>query len=535
MAMKRLLAAACVVLGCGCTRERLVERVYDGHVVEGRPIEDAAYAAFLRGAIAEASGDARGAIVAFREAAQRDPNGSEIWARLGEARCLLDPHDKSADDALARAVALDGRYAGAWEAKARCARARNDDATLLDAARRAQQLDPSADGADSLLAHAGRTVRDAAACDALVTLTATAGDRVAAWDALAAWAQARGDVALWAVALESVAKMAPNRRDAVAHAAEELAGGGEIDAARAVAGAAAAADESPLSDVRHPLAARLAVDDALVRGDASAVELRATRAHVDLEETAARALLAGRRDLARDLAAFVQRADPEASGARLVLAACDGGDVARAASDMRRHGARSSAAALVAFGVAAVRAVPAEDLRATLAAIVHAPVVAGDDRVVRPAVELVSRGALDAGALPADGLVEIAVVRGQRSPEGFSMPDRRALDARHEYLALALTDPRAPRTKELGDRLAGVAAFDRVVAAASAILLLTTGAPIDPAAARALLQRDPADELLAATALRLAKKTGDTDIASRARATLTALGGREPRDDGAAF
>ena len=56
MAMKRALAAACLLLGCGCAHERLVERVYDGHLIEGRSIEPAAYAAFLRGAIAEASG-----------------------------------------------------------------------------------------------------------------------------------------------------------------------------------------------------------------------------------------------------------------------------------------------------------------------------------------------------------------------------------------------------------------------------------------------------------------------------------------------
>ena len=223
-------------------------------------------------------------------------------------------------------------------------------------------------------------------------------------------------------------------------------------------------------------------------------------------------------------------ADPEDAAARLVLAACGGGDVARTASDVRRHGARASAAALVAFGVAAVRAASPEDVRATLAAIVHDPIVAGDDRVMRPAVELASRGVLDASALPADGLVEVAVLRGDASNEGLSMPDRRALDARHEYLALALTDPRTPRARELGHRLAGVAAFDPIVAAASGLMLLATGAPIDPAAAGALLQRDPADALLAATALRLAKKTGDADIASRARAALAALGGRELHD-----
>ncbi len=531
MAMNRVLAAACVVLGCGCARAPWVERAYGGHVVEGRPIEAAAYAAFLRGAIAEASGDSRGALSAYQGAAALDPNGPEIWTRVGAVRCALDPRDAQADDAFARALRVDDRYAGVWTAKAKCALARKDDAAMASAARRAAELDPSPDGAHSLLARAGHAVRDATTRDALVALTATASDRVAAWDALAAWAESRGDVALWAKALEAVVTIAPARRDAVARAAEELAGAGEIAEARAIAAAAATAEDRPLSEERHPLAVRLAVDDALAQGDARAVELRATRAHVDLEEVAARALLAGRRDLARGLASIVLRADPDASGMRLVLAACDGEDVAGTASDVRRHGARASGAALVAFGVAVVRAVSPEDARATLAAIVHGPVVAGDDRVVRPAVELTSRGALDAGALPAEGLVEIAALRDETSGEGPSMPDRRALDARHEYLALALTDPRAPRATELGDRLASVAASDPIVAAAAALVQLATGSPIDPAAARAMLQRDPGDPLLAATALRLARKTGDADMASRARAALTALGGRAPRQE----
>jgi hypothetical protein len=47
-----------------------------------------------------------------------------------------------------------------------------------------------------------------------------------------------------------------------------------------------------------------------------------------------------------------------------------------------------------------------------------------------------------------------------------------------------------------------------------------TGAPIDAGAPRALLMRDPRDPLLAAIALRLATKTGDTAVASQARESL---------------
>jgi tetratricopeptide (TPR) repeat protein len=538
--MRRALGVGCLLIAASCGGGPLVERAYDGHVVEGRPIEPDAYAAFLSGAVAEAGQEGREALVWYERAARLDPRGPEIWTRIGAVRCGLDPRDPHADEGFARALAIDPGYAGAWAAEARCASVRNDARAVLDAARRAAELDPSADGANALLSRAGQTVHDASTRDALIALTATSRDRVVAWDALASWAASRGDVALWGRALETLVRVAPSRRDAVARAAEELAGAGEIGASRGVAAAASDAGDGPMAEDRSPLAARLAVDEAIGVGRADLVRLRATRARVTLEEAGARALLAGRRDLAREIVAVVARADPDAGGARLVLAACDGRDVVGAAWEARRRGARLSGAGLVAFGAAAVHALSPEEARATLASIAHAPVVPGDDRVVRRAVELASRGAIEMTALPPDGLVEIAALRGASSGEGLSLPDRRLLDARHAYLAAALTDPRGPATRALGDRLASVAGSDPVVAAASAIVQIASGAPIATEAPGALLTRDPADALLAATALRLANKTGDTDVATRARATLTAVGsdphgGDDDKKRGAAF
>jgi hypothetical protein len=524
-----MAAASCVLLVPACGGGSLVERAYDGHVVDGHAIEPEAYAAFLTGALAESSGDGREALVAYERAARLDPQGPETWTRVGSVRCGLRPGDSRVDDAFGRALAIDPGYAGAWAAKARCAAARSEPARALESARRAAELDPSADGANALLSRAGPAVHDAAARDVLTALTATARDRVAALDALAAWAASRGDVALWARALETIVKIAPARRDAVALAAEELAGAGEIAEARAVAAAAAEAGEGPMAEGRFPLAARLAVDEAIGRRDADSVRLRATRARVTLEEAGARALLAGERELARQIVAAVTGADPDAAGARLVLAACDGRDLVGAASEARRRPARLSGAGLVAFGASVVHAVSLEEARASLAGVEHGSLVPGDDLVVRRAVELASRGALEIGALPPDGLVEIAALRGESSGEGPSLPDRRVLDARHEYLAGALADPRGSRTKELGERLAKIAGSDPVVAAASALVQIAVGAPIAAGAPAALLMRDPGDALLAATALRLANKAGDSDVATRARATLTALG-RDPRE-----
>jgi tetratricopeptide (TPR) repeat protein len=538
--MRRALAALCLLLTSACGAGSTVERAYDGHVVQGRSIDADAYAFFLGGAISEAAGNPSGALVDYERVTRIDGRSPEAWTRVGAMRCALRPSDPKADEAFARALRIDPRYAGAWAAKARCASARNDPAGTLDAARRAAELDPSADGANALLARAGTAVHDEGTRDALVALTATARDRVAAWDALANWASARGDVALWARALEALVAIAPARREAVARAAEELAGAGEIGAARSVAAAAADAGEGPMAEERAPLAARLAVDDAIGRGNVDAVRLRATRARVTLEEAGARALLAGQRDLARTIVQEVARADAGAAGARFVLAACEGRDLVGAATEARRGGAHISSSGLAAFGVAVVHAVSLDDARATLGALDHPPLVAGDDRVVRPAVELASRGALDMGAVPPEGLVEIAALRGGSSGEGLSFPDRNHLDARHQFLAAALADPRGAPTKDLSARLARIAGTDPVVAAASVLVQIASGAPIAPGAPRELLMRDPGDPLLAATALRLANKTGDSDVATRARATLTAIGGDvrtgdEEKKRGAAF
>src|SRR6185437_11333932 len=140
------------------------------------------------------------------------------------------------------------------------------------------------------------------------------------------------------------------------------------------------------------------------------------------------------------------------------LATADGRDLVGAAFEVRRHGANATASALVAFGAAATHAVSVPETRATLAEITHGSIVPGDDRVARPAVELVTRGVLDAGSLSSDAQVELAALRGGRGTgEALWLPDRAGLDARHEYLAAALSDPQGARAKELGARLASVA------------------------------------------------------------------------------
>src|SRR5690606_41056062 len=61
----------------GCVGGAPVVRVYDGQIVKGRWIPPEAYAAFLRGALAEESGDLRGALAAYERAASEDDGRSE--------------------------------------------------------------------------------------------------------------------------------------------------------------------------------------------------------------------------------------------------------------------------------------------------------------------------------------------------------------------------------------------------------------------------------------------------------------------------
>jgi hypothetical protein len=515
------LVAACI----GCAHHSTVERAYGGDVVEGHFVSPAAYAAFLRGAIAEAEGHANEALSAYGAAADFDPASPEPWARMAHVRCSSGGREgiAKAESELAHALDLDSGYARAWAVKAACAAARGDVAGQRAAAARAAELDPQGDGASILLARAGDAGgASMASRQVLVALTVTAADPVAAWTAMASWAEAHGDVALWTRALIELARAAPERRDAIARSAEELAGAGNLGEGRAVAAAAIDASASALP-TRLGLAARLAVDEAIARRDGGAVRRRAARAGLPLEEAAGRALLGGERAIARQLASSTAAGDPGAFGARLVLAVADGADLGAALASRHPGDAPASAAALVALGVALMRVTPAVEARASLAAVPRLALVPGDDRVVRPAVELVSRGALPAEALPPDGAIELAVIRSAFPPSVHPAPDA-LLDLRHRYLSLAFTQPGSPGTRELGERLHGVVASDPVVAAAAALVQLSTGASLAPDAAHALLARNPADPLLAAITLRLAEKVGDTDVAQRARETLGQLG-----------
>jgi tetratricopeptide (TPR) repeat protein len=380
-------ACAGLLLLAGCVGSPVVERAYEDRSVDGRFIDEGAYAAFLRGAIAEQSGDLRGALAGYEQAAAADPAGAEIWTRVGAVRCAIDRTDARADRALSRALALAPNLGPAWEARAACAEARGDRAGARSDRARAEALDPDAPAANPTRI-------------ALVARTITARDRLAAWAALAAWAEAHGDAGAWSDALVRLVRLDPSRREGIARVADGLAAS-HLAEARAVAAAVVDASTEPFDGDRDPVCARLAVDEALARGDRSRALSRATAARLPLEEVAARAFLLGQPTIAESIASEVAAAEPGNLGARLVLAAVRGTDLVGASRALDTPPSSAvSGATLVAFGAALVHAVAPDQARWPLARIPHAPLVAGDARVVKGAAALVASGALDPGVLP---------------------------------------------------------------------------------------------------------------------------------------
>jgi hypothetical protein len=356
-------------------------------------------------------------------------------------------------------------------------------------------------------------------------------DPVRAWGAVESWARAHDDAALRVAALEAVVRAGPVRRAAAARAAEDLAGIGALGLAWSLAAAAVDASDEPLA-AQCFLAPRLAVDEAIARGEPLRVRELATRGRLGLEETAARALLAGRLEVASSLALAETQADPDSASARLMLAAAGGADAAELLTRPSTTVRPLSATEWIAYGQALQHAGSPWAARAALAATAHRPLVGSDDRVVRAAVHLALRGVIDAGALPETGRVELAVIRDgplARSAQESTF-DGSALDPRHEYLALAHFAPLDSRARELGERLRSVGVSDPIVAAAGALIDLARASKLDPGRARALLDYDPADPLLASVALRVAERTGESAVAEQARTVLASSPRGPPAD-----
>jgi hypothetical protein len=520
---RALLLAGFAAAALGCAGSDKVVRVIDGRPVVGEFVPAEAYAAYLRGAIADAAGDLGGAIEGYAIACALGPRDPEPLARLGDARCRRDPRDPRAEEAIAGALAIDGAYAPALEARAQCAERRGDDAVALASVNLAARANPAAVEPLATLARMERGGSNAGSAELrerLVAMTLLSGTDASAWDALASWARGHGDAQLEARALAEVVRLESSRRGEVADAALRFEGEGEITAARSLARARVEVGGTGAIGARI---ARLAIDDALLAGDIPAASRMATRSHVGPIVVAARALLAGDYATARSIAATLLNAEPRSIAPRLVIAAAsDGTEQGSIAARILSSGTHADAPvppeAWLTYVQAVAHAGGPEGARAVLQAILRDPLVGGDSVTTPIAVALAASGALDASELDPNGRVELAERRAEPAPDDALV----GADARHRLLALARRAPRDPKTIALASALSHERVRDPVVAVAFARLALS-GAIDVPSMSDVLARLDPTNPLVAAAALDCALRAGDVRAIPLARSRLAAV------------
>jgi len=188
-------------------------------------------------------------------------------------------------------------------------------------------------------------------------------------------------------------------------------------------------------------------------------------------------------------------------------------------------GAKIAAEALLPFAKLVESQASADVARAWLERWLGAPLLLGDALVTGPAVDLAALGVVKEVDLPLDAKVELLARRSEPLPP----LEPGAVDARHLLFAWAVDRPRGAPTLELARRLGPLMAEDPLVAVALARLSMAAGRGLSASALDHILAIDPADPILAAAALDLAKSSGDVQAIAPARARLTALA-RTPRE-----
>lgn len=504
-----LLASSVTMLGCAV--DPRVPRVYDGRVIEGPYVPSEAYGAYLRGVLAEEAGDYRSALAAYEETIKEDDEDPEPFVRIGDMRCRLDPKSRSADEAFAQAQAIDRTYEPLLVARARCAasRGQGDQAlALAESVGKADRQGPELEALYLSLA-AKRPERSRA-----IALTVASGEHAVAWDALVAWGRTHDDPELVARGLEGLLRVAPMRSAEVEAGAVELLGQGQLALARRVASAVADAPaDLGVRNVRDATVARLAIDEAIARGDMDRAERRAVRGHVARAEVAARALLLERAIEAFALAAHVIEADPTDTCAAMVGAA-----IAPADSRFRRP-VGGSAPALCALGLASRLAARGEiDGARSFITGVSLDRLSPHDPLGAALVELAVRGVVPDGALSSELRLELAARRRDAPPP----VDPGLIDARHQLLFHSLVDPTGAPARALLAKLGRAADRDSLVAFAL-VRAAIVSPPGDLTSVRAAIAAAPADPLVLAAAVDLAKKTGKAEDVAPVRARLMAV------------
>lgn len=339
------LVLVIVAVGLGCLRPG-VARLVDGRPITDRFVPADAYAAYARGALAEARGDDRQALAAFRAAVAADDQSVELWTRIGAVECRLGRMD-AARSSFAQAAELELRYEPLWRARASCAERSGDVRRAIVLARTAAALDPDRLATSLLVAR----------------LYERTGEprRARRWLHAAALRWPRSDEA-W----EAFEELCRRTDDAIGAALARRQRVG-LARARGVRGPGLRRERSEEADRRW-----LAVDEALRRDDLAEARARLRRGRLDARQLAFRAILVGKPRLALRQATHLLAADPTDTDSRIggALAADLLGEQGRllalsAAPDRSR---RPSASARLVLAELLGRHVGAEVARAWLEA-----------------------------------------------------------------------------------------------------------------------------------------------------------------------
>jgi hypothetical protein len=261
-----------------CARQPVV-RVVQGERVEDRAIASEAYAAYLRGSLAESAGDWARARAEYRRVLSWDDASVEARARLGRVECRATGRA----DALEAAVSFAPGAELAWLELARCHLAQGRYGLARHAAERAVMIAPDHDGASLVLAESW----------------ARLGDRAE----MERWLGPLETKALWTSTSQDSGL--PSEGSSNRALREELA---RVRAALPPDGAGGAAVSNRFA----------AVDRALVDGDLEAARGAASALMLPASELALRALALGLLTLAREQAELVASAAPEDVNAWIV-------------------------------------------------------------------------------------------------------------------------------------------------------------------------------------------------------------------------
>ncbi len=186
---------ASLVLTSGCFGRSDVVRVVRGQSVRGRYIDERAYEAYLRGAIAEQHSKFEDAEQAYATVVDADPEGVDPLVRLGAVRCARGVANLGpAMNAFRAALRLDPNYGPAYIERARCYMRSKDWTSAEKDARGALAVDPMDLEASVVLAQvleaSGRVADAVVVTDALVIWLPQS---VQAWRAAEALATRRRD------------------------------------------------------------------------------------------------------------------------------------------------------------------------------------------------------------------------------------------------------------------------------------------------------------------------------------------------------